>query len=135
MNLSVFLAPVRDTPDHIALAEKLAFHAFREQPWRLDGLDPVLRDQEEADIRGVTAALPADRRHHELHRGPSQRRRAPADRGIVPAAASGAFGFCGAAVEVTCRVAEMERDGVTKLAIQPGGDIPGELRRIAEAPL
>ena len=43
------------------------------------------------------------------------------------------FGFCGTAAELRTRMDQMERDGVTELAVQPGGDIPVELRRIADA--
>ena len=111
----------------------VAFHAFCEQSWRLDGLDPALRAQAEAYIRDVTAALPAARRHQELHRGHLTEVVLPQDRAIVTADNIRRFGFCGTAVDLARRVAEMERDGVTELAIQPGGDIPTELQRIAEA--
>ena len=111
----------------------VAFHAFCEQPWRLDGLDPPLRAQAEAYIRDVGAALPAERRHQELHRGHLTEVVLPQDRAVVSADNLRRFGFCGTAEELVARIADMERDGVTELAIQPGGDIPGELHRIAEA--
>ncbi len=111
----------------------VAFHAFCEQPWRLDGLDAGLRGQAEAYIRDVTAALPADRRHQELHRGHLTEIVLPQDSAIVTADNIARFGFCGTAAELRVRMDRMERDGVTELAIQPGGDIPAELRRIAEA--
>ena len=47
----------------------VAFHAFAEQPWRLEGLDPALQAQAADYIAAVTAAYPADRRHQVLHRG------------------------------------------------------------------
>ena len=111
----------------------VAFHAFCEQPWRLDGLDPALRAQAEAYIRDVGAALPAERRHQELHRGHLTEVVLPQDRAVVSADSLRRFGFCGTAEELAARIADMERDGVTELAIQPGGDIPDELHRIAEA--
>ena len=114
-------------------AVAVAFHAFCEQPWRLDGLDPTLRAQAEVYIRDVTTALPADRRHQELHRGHLTEVVLPQDRVVVTADNIRRFGFCGTATELARRVAEMERDGVSELAIQPGGDIPAELHRIAEA--
>lgn len=111
----------------------VAFHAFCEQPWRLPGLDPALRTQAETYIRNVTAGLPADRRHQELHRGHLTEVVLPQDRAIVTADNIRRFGFCGTAAELALRCVELERDGVTELAIQPGGDIPSELHRIAEA--
>lgn len=111
----------------------VAFHAFCEQPWRLEGLEPGLRHQAEAYIREVTAALPADRRHQELHRGHLTEIVLPQDSAIVTADNIARFGFCGTAAELRARMDRMVRDGVTELAIQPGGDIPAELRRIADA--
>jgi 5,10-methylenetetrahydromethanopterin reductase len=111
----------------------VAFHAFCEQPWRLDGLDPQLRVQAESYIRDVDAALPAQRRHQELHRGHLVEVVLPQDRAVLSADNIRRFAFCGTADELAGRLAQMDRDGVTELAIQPGGDIPGELHRIAEA--
>jgi 5,10-methylenetetrahydromethanopterin reductase len=111
----------------------VAFHAFCEQPWRLEGLDAGLRGQAEAYIREVTAALPDDRRHQELHRGHLTEVVLPQDSSIVTAENIARFGFCGTAAELRARRDHMARDGVSELAIQPGGDIPGELRRLAEA--
>ena len=111
----------------------VAFHAFCEQRGGLDGLDPALRAQAEAYIRDVGAALPAERRHQELHRGHLTEVVLPQDRAVVSADSVRRFGFCGTAEELAARIADMERDGVTELAIQPGGDIPDELHRIAEA--
>jgi len=111
----------------------VAFHAFCEQPWRLDGLDAELRSKAEAYIDEVTAALPAGRRHQELHRGHLSELVLPQDLGLVTADSVRRFAFCGSASELRERAAGMAHDGVTELAIQPGGDIPAELRRIAEA--
>ena len=110
----------------------VAFHAFCEQPWRLLGLDRGLRDQAEAYIRDVTAALSVDRRHQELHRGHLSEVVLPQDAAVVTADNIARFGFCGTASVLRARADAMARDGVTELAIQPGGDIPSELRRIAE---
>ncbi len=111
----------------------VAFHAFCEQPWRLQGLDSGLQSQAGAYIRDVTAALPADRRHQVLHRGHLTEIVLPEDSAIVTVDNIARFGFCGTASQLRARAGQMERDGVTELAIQPGGDIPAELRRIAEA--
>ena len=111
----------------------VAFHAFCEQPWRLQGLDAGLRGDAEAYIRDVTAALPADRRHQELHRGHLTEIVLPQDAAIVTADNIARFGFCGTASALRARMDDMAHDGVTELAIQPGGDIPSELRRIAQA--
>ena len=111
----------------------VAFHAFCEQPWRLEGLEPGLRSVAEEYIREVTAAVPAARRHQELHRGHLSEVVLPQDAAVVTAETIGRFGFCGTAADLRARLEQMERDGVTELAIQPGGDIPAELRRIAEA--
>jgi 5,10-methylenetetrahydromethanopterin reductase len=111
----------------------VAFHAFCEQSWRLDGLDEGLRAQAESYIRDVNAAIPPARRHQELHRGHLTELVLPQDRPIVTADNVHRFAFCGTAAELRERTERMERDGVTELAIQPGGDIPAELRRIAEA--
>ena len=111
----------------------VAFHAFCEQPWRLDGLEDGLRAQAESYIRDVNAAIPADRRHQELHRGHLTELLLPQDRAVVTAENIRRFAFCGTAGALRERMEQMERDGVTELAVQPGGDIPSELRRIAEA--
>ena len=59
----------------------VAFHAFAEQPWRLEGLDPALRSQAEAYVAAVSAAYPAERRHQILHRGHLVELTLPAGRG------------------------------------------------------
>jgi hypothetical protein len=43
------------------------------------------------------------------------------------------FGFCGTAQDLGERAEALGADGVTDLALQPGGDVPGELRRLADA--
>lgn len=111
----------------------VAFHAFCEQPWRLEGLPDDLREQAEAYTASVGAELPAGRRHQELHRGHLTEVVLPQDESIVTADNIRRFAFCGTAAELRARVAQMEADGVTELAVQPGGDVPAELRRIAEA--
>ena len=57
----------------------------------------------------------------------------PQDRAVIDAETIGRFGLCGTGAELRERAQQMERDGVTELAIQPGGDIPAELRRLAGA--
>ncbi len=126
----------RDSPRLVAAVGPVvavAFHAFCEQPWRLEGLDPGLRARAEAYIHEVNAALPHDRRHQELHRGHLVEVVLPQDRAVIDAETIGRFGLCGTGAELRERAQQMERDGVTELAIQPGGDIPAELRRLAGA--
>ena len=111
----------------------VAFHAFAEQPWRLEGLDPELREQAARYVAAVTAALPAERRHQELHRGHLVELTLPQDEAVVTAANVARFSLTGTASELRERAAALEADGVTELAIQPGGDVAAELRRLAVA--
>ena len=111
----------------------VAFHAFAEQPWRLEGLDPALREQAERYLAAVAAALPAGRRHQELHRGHLIELTLPEDAAVVTAANVGRFSLTGTAAQLRARAAALEADGVTELAVQPGGDVPAELRRLAGA--
>ena len=41
------------------------------------------------------------------------------------------FSFTGTAAGLRARAEALAGDGVTELAIQPGGDVPSELRRLA----
>lgn len=110
----------------------VAFHAFAEQPWRVEGLDPDLR----AAAEGYAAwadGLPAGTRHLELHRGHLVELVHPRDRELVTPENVRRFAFCGTAPELRERAAELAATGATELLLQPGGDVPGELRRLAEA--
>jgi 5,10-methylenetetrahydromethanopterin reductase len=111
----------------------VAFHAFAEQPWRLDGLDPGLREEAAGYVAEVTAALPAERRHQTLHRGHLVELTLPQDEAVVTAANVARFSFTGTAAELGERAAALRAEGVTELAVQPGGDVPAELRRLARA--
>jgi 5,10-methylenetetrahydromethanopterin reductase len=111
----------------------VAFHAFAEQPWRLEGLDPALRSQAEAYVAAVSAAYPPERRHQILHRGHLVRLTLPEDEAIVTAENVARFSFTGTAADLRARAEALADDGVTELAIQPGGDVPSELRRLAHA--
>ncbi|MDX6647811.1 MAG: 5,10-methylenetetrahydromethanopterin reductase [Miltoncostaeaceae bacterium] len=111
----------------------VAFHAFAEQPWRLEGLDGDLRAQAERYVAAVGRALPAERRHQQLHRGHLVLVLLPEDRPLVTPANVARFAFCGTAAALRERAAAMAADGVTELAVQPGGDVPRELRRLAAA--
>jgi 5,10-methylenetetrahydromethanopterin reductase len=111
----------------------VAFHMFAEQPWRLEGLDPALRDQAESYIARIGARLPDDRRHQELHRGHLMELVLPEDRDVVTASNVARFAFCGTASDLRSRAEALYADGVTELALHPGGDIPAELRRLAAA--
>jgi 5,10-methylenetetrahydromethanopterin reductase len=111
----------------------VAFHAFAEQPWRLEGLDPALRARAERYLERIVAALPAGRRHQELHRGNLVDVVHEADGEVITADTIARFGFCGTAAELRERAEGLAREGVTELALQPGGDVPSELRRLASA--
>jgi 5,10-methylenetetrahydromethanopterin reductase len=111
----------------------VAFHAFAEQPWRLEGLDPALRARAERYLERIVAALPAGRRHQELHRGHLVDVVHEADGEVITADTIARFGFCGTAAELRERAEGLAREGVTELALQPGGDVPSELRRLASA--
>ena len=110
-----------------------AFHQFAEQPWRMEGLEPGLRARAEEYVRRIAERLPPDRRHQELHRGHLVEVVHPEDRELVTADNVRRFAFCGTPGELRERAEQMAADGVTELAVQPGGDIPAELRRLAEA--
>jgi 5,10-methylenetetrahydromethanopterin reductase len=111
----------------------VAFHAFAEQPWRLEGLDPALREQAAAYVAAVSAALPPGRRHQALHRGHLVELTLPQDEAVVTAENVARFSLTGTAAELRERAAALAGDGVTELAVQPGGDVPAEMRRLAGA--
>ena len=111
----------------------VAFHAFAEQPWRMEGLPPDLRAQAEAYVESIGRALPGDRRYQHLHRGHLVEIVLPEDRAILTPENIARFSFTGTADELRRRAGELARDGITELAVQPGGDIPVELGRLAEA--
>ena len=111
----------------------VAFHAFAEQPWRLEGLDPALRELARRYIAAVEAAHPADRRHQVLHRGHLVELTLPEDEAVVTAGTIAALSFTGTAARLRERAEALVADGVTELAVQPGGDVPSELRRLAAA--
>jgi 5,10-methylenetetrahydromethanopterin reductase len=111
----------------------VAFHAFAEQPWRLEGLPPALQAEARAYISAVEAAHPADRRHQVLHRGHLVRLTLPQDDAVVTAANVAAMSFTGTARDLRERAEALAADGVTELAVQPGGDVPDGLRRLAAA--
>jgi 5,10-methylenetetrahydromethanopterin reductase len=111
----------------------VAFHMFAEQPWRLEGLDPALRAQAEEYIEKITQRLPAERRHQDLHRGHLMQLVHPEDRAMVTAENVARFAFCGTAPDLRSRAEALAAEGVTELALHPGGDIPAELRRLATA--
>jgi alkanesulfonate monooxygenase SsuD/methylene tetrahydromethanopterin reductase-like flavin-dependent oxidoreductase (luciferase family) len=78
-------------------------------------------------------ALPPGRRHQELHRGHLVELVHAEDRALVTPEAVRRFALCGTAAELRRRLAELSRDGVDEVLLQPGGDVPAELRRLAAA--
>jgi len=111
----------------------VAFHQFAEQPWRLEGLDPELRASAEAYLDRIDRDLETARRHQELHRGHLVEIVLDADRELVTPEHIRRFSVTGTAAELAERVRALDADGVTELAIQPGGDVADELRRLAAA--
>ncbi len=111
----------------------VAFHMFAEQPWRLEGLDPALRATADAYVARVARDLDPERRHQQLHLGHLVRLELEADREILTPEHIGRFSFTGTAAELRARAEGLAGDGVQELAVQPGGDIPAELRRLAAA--
>ena len=111
----------------------VAFHAFAEQPWRMEGLDPDLRAAAERYVDRVNARLPAARRHQELHRGHLVELVLPEDRALVTPENVRRFSLTGSADELRERVRALANDGATEVAIQPGGDVEEELGRLASA--
>ena len=111
----------------------VAFHAFTEQPWRIEGLGPELRAAAEDYIARVNARIPAELRHQELHRGHLVELTLPEDRDLATPENIQRFSLTGTADELRARLAGLARDGVDEIAIQPGGDIPSELKRLAAA--
>lgn len=111
----------------------VAFHAFAEQPWRIDGLDAETRAQAEAYVAAIAARLPEGRRHQDLHRGHLVEIVLPEDRPIMTEANIRRFSLTGTAAELRDRLGALAADGVDEIAVQPGGDIAEELRRLAAA--
>jgi 5,10-methylenetetrahydromethanopterin reductase len=111
----------------------VAFHAFCEQPWRLSGLDDGLRDEAGRYVASVERALPSARRHQELHRGHLVELVLPEDDAVVRDENVRRFAFCDTREELRARAEGLAAEGVDELAVQPGGDVPAELERLAEA--
>ena len=111
----------------------VAFHAFAEQPWRLEGLPDALRAAAEGYIAAVEVAYPAERRHQELHRGHLVEVVLPEDEEVIDAGTIAAMSFTGTAGALRERAEALAGDGVDELAVQPGGDVPDGLRRLAAA--
>jgi 5,10-methylenetetrahydromethanopterin reductase len=111
----------------------VAFHAFAEQPWRLEGLDPDLRAQARAYVDAVRDAYPAERRHQHLHRGHLVEVVLPQDGPLLTAENIARFSFTGTAPELRTHAAALAADGVQELAIQPAGDVPAAMRALADA--
>lgn len=111
----------------------VAFHAFAEQPWRLEGLPDALRTAAEGYIAAVDAAYPAERRHQHLHRGHLVEVVLPEDHAVIGPGTIAALSFTGTATALRERAEALAADGVDELAVQPGGDVPDGLRRLAAA--
>ena len=84
-------------------------------------------------MAAVSAALPPERRHQALHRGHLVELTLPQDEAVVTAENVARFSLTGTVAELRERAAALAEDGVTELAVQPGGDVPAEMRRLAGA--
>jgi 5,10-methylenetetrahydromethanopterin reductase len=111
----------------------VAFHQFAEQPWRLEGLDPELRGRAQAYLERIDRDIDTARRHQELHRGHLVNVVHEADRELVTPEWIRRFSMTGTAAELAERAHGLAADGVTELAVQPGGDVADEMRRLAAA--
>lgn len=111
----------------------VAFHAFAEQPWRLEGLPAELRSEAERYIAAVNATLDPARRHQDLHRGHLVQLELPQDDAIVTPANVARFSLTATVSELRERADGLAADGVTELCIQPGGDMATEMPRLAAA--
>lgn len=111
----------------------VAFHAFAEQPWRLDGVDPALRVLGEEYIAAIGRSIPGNRRHQELHRGHLVELVRDEDRAVVTPDTIRRFAFAGTAADLADRARGLASDGVAELALQPGDDVENGLRRLASA--
>ncbi len=111
----------------------VAHHQFYEQPWRLEGMGSAARDDAEAYIAAMRRRLPERTAHLDLHLGHLVEVVHPEDRRRVTPENVARFAFCGTAGELRARAERLAANGVTELCVQPGGDIPDELRRLAAA--
>jgi hypothetical protein len=89
----------------------------------------LVAGQERADVEH----LPLERHHHHLHRGHLVEVVLPQDRPLMSASNIARFSFTATAPRLRERARALEADGVTELAVQPGGDVPDGLRRPARA--
>jgi 5,10-methylenetetrahydromethanopterin reductase len=113
--------------DAVGHAAAAAYHGFYE--WSPDGVESLPGGVE---WRKAIEAVPERTRHLALHEGHmvyvNER-----DRSLLTGEMIAAMTFTGTAAELAGRLATMERDGATEVAIQPGGpDIERELRAIAD---
>lgn len=97
-------------------------------PGGLAALDPALQERAAGYIAAVNAAHPPARRHQALHRGHLVELTLPEDDAVIDAGTIASLSFTGTADRLRERVAGLAADGVTELAVQPGGDVPAELR-------
>lgn len=110
----------------------VAFHAFAEQPWRLENVEAGLRARAERYVADINARYPR-LRYQQLHRGHLVELVHHEDRALADAENIARFSFTGTAEQLRRRALSLAGDGVTELAIHPGGDIPAELERLADA--
>ena len=114
---------------------RVAFHAFAEQPWRLEGLD---RARCASRPRAYIAAVDAGPRRpsaatRRCTAATWSRWCSPRTRRSSTPRTSRASPSPGTAAQLRERAEALAADGVDELAIQPGGDVADGLRRLAAA--
>ncbi len=81
----------------------------------------------------LVEAIPEPIRHLELHRGHLTTMN-PIDRQVLtPAAAAALSPLTGTAQQLQTKARELSAAGITEIAFQPVGDVPGELEAMADA--
>jgi hypothetical protein len=112
----------------------VAFRQCAEQPWRQEGLDPGLHVRAAAYLERVDRDRPPVRRHLDLHRGHLVGIELDADRERVTPGHIRRVSMTATTDELAAHIHGPAADGMTELAVQPGGDVADELLRLASAP-
>ena len=109
----------------------VAFHAFAEQPWRLEGLEPAVREQAAHYVAAVSAALSARAAPPGPAPGPPGRADPAPGRGRRDGRERGPLLADGHGRRAARAGGGPRRGRRHQLAVQPGGDVPAEMRRLA----
>jgi len=123
--------PVPDTPEHIALAERLGYR----RAWIYDTpalqLDVWMTLTRAAELTRTIEAMPLRERHLHTHLGHLTYVN-PTDRAVITGDVIRAYTFTGDTAALRARIDQLVQRGVTEIAFQPAGpDIPRELTAFA----